>query len=60
MGEKLVRKYRSVLFDFDEVDGHCGDFGKDDAAEGVGEGKGDGGEDEVDVLRIRLQYINTD
>ena len=42
MGDEFVGENGGVGFDFDEVDGHGGDFGENDAAEGVGEGEVDG------------------
>ena len=35
--DEFIGQDRCVGFDFDKVDGHGGDFGEDDAAEGVGE-----------------------
>jgi len=47
MGDKFVGENGSIGLDFDEVDGHGGDFGKDDAPEGVGEGEVNIGEGKV-------------
>ena len=44
---KFVGENGGVCFDFDEVNRHGGDFGKDNAAEGVGEGEVDIGEGEI-------------
>ena len=41
VGDKFIGEDGGVGFDFDEVDGHRGDFGEDGAAEGVGEGEVD-------------------
>lgn len=49
MGKEFVGQDGGVGFDFDEVDGHNGDFGEDGAAQGVGEGEGDVGENEIDI-----------
>lgn len=54
VGDELVGKHAAILFDFDEVDRDRWDFGEDDAAEGVREGKVDAGEIEVDMIVIRL------
>lgn len=54
MGDELVGEDGGVGVDFDEVDAHGGDFGEHGAAEGVGEGEVDGGEDEVDAVCLGL------
>ena len=48
MGKEFIGEDRGVAFDFHEVDGDGGDFGQHGAADGVGEGEGGVGEDEVD------------
>ena len=57
MGEHFVGEDRGVLFYFDEVDGHGGDFGEDGPPEGVGEGEVDGAEFEVHAVGFRLGFL---
>ncbi len=50
MGDKFVSENGGVGFDFDEVDGHGGDFGENGAPEGVGES-------EVNVLEGEVNGV---
>lgn len=47
MGEEFVGQDGGVCVNFDEVDCQCWDLGEHYPTEAVGEGEGDGGEDEV-------------
>lgn len=60
MRDELVGKDTGVGFDFDEVDGHGRDFCEDDAADGVGEGKVDVREFEVDAEVVVLDAMSVD
>lgn len=57
MGEEFVGQYGGVLFYFNEIDGHRGDFGEHYSAEGVGEGEVDGGEFEVNAGGFSLKNL---
>jgi hypothetical protein len=65
MGDELVGENRGVGFDFDEIDGHGGNFGEDDTAEGVCKGEVYVAEDEYDgqvvcLWRlVRVEMSNT-
>jgi hypothetical protein len=57
VGEELIRDDGGIGFDLHEIDGHGGNFGKDDTAEGVCEGQVDILELEVDVLSACLEVV---
>jgi hypothetical protein len=52
--EHFVWEDGGVAFDFDEVEGQCGHFGKDCAAKGVGECEVHGAESEVHAEGLSL------
>lgn len=54
VSEEFVGQYGGVLFHFDEVDGHRGDFGEHYSAEGVGESEVDRGEFKVNASGFGL------
>lgn len=60
MRDELVSEDTGVGFDFDKVDGHGRDFGKDNAADGVGEGEVNVGEFEVDAEVVILHVVLVD
>lgn len=55
VGEEFVGEYGGVLFYLDQVDRHRWDFGEDYSAKGVGEGKIDGTEFEIDTVWLGLE-----
>ncbi len=59
MGDKFVGEDGGVGEDADFVDGDGGDFGKDSAAKGVGEGEGSGLQDEVDAVEGCLNNLES-
>ena len=54
MGDELVGEDGGIGFDFHEIDGHGGDFGKNYAAQGVCESEVDISKGEVDGVLGRL------
>ena len=50
MANELVRKYRCIRLYLHQIDGHCRYFGEDDSAQGVGEGK-------VDILELEVNVM---
>jgi hypothetical protein len=57
VGDEFIGEDRGVGKNSDFVDSYGGDFGKDGAAEGVGEGEGCGLEDEVDAVECCLREM---
>jgi hypothetical protein len=53
--DEFVGEHGGVAYDLDLVDGDGGDFSKDGASEGVGEGEGGALEDEVDAVEGSLE-----
>jgi hypothetical protein len=50
MADELVRKHRCIRLYLHQVYCHCWDFGEDDSAQGVGEGK-------VDILELEVNVM---
>lgn len=62
MGEDFILDDGGVVVDVDEFNGEGGDFGEEDAAEGVGEGsvdadKGEGGVEGCVLVELNVEVL---